>query len=51
VGVEFGLDVGALGPLPEFGFFFFVGFFLEECQAFAFEVEASGADVTATKRT
>src|SRR5208282_431445 len=49
VGVELGLDVGALGPLPELLFEFRLGFGLLEGEALLFDAKAAGDEVAAAE--
>jgi hypothetical protein len=49
VRIKFGLNVGAFGPFPEFGFFLFVGSGFFHGEALLFDGEAAGAEVAATQ--
>ena len=49
VGVEFGLDVGALGPLPEEFFLLGLGFGLLQGEALLLEGESAGNEIAAAE--
>ncbi len=49
LGVEFGIDVGAFGPIPEDFFEIGIGMFFHEGEAFLFEEDALGMEITAAE--